>query len=747
MSPIHTDTRSRGTHHANLAAACDPPAYDWTAIERRWQTAWAEADVFKAPKRDPEDSRYIFAACPFTSGTAHMGHIRSYTIADAFARFRRSCGDAVLFAMGFDAFGLPAELEATRRNTSPTDWVRECSRSMQNQFVAMGFSFDPERAFITSDESMYRWSQWLFLFLLDQGLIYRRKAKVNWCVSCMTVLAQSQVAEGCCWRCGGAVEAPYREQWFLRVKQYAPENHRRLPSLRGWDKRAVGAQHEVLGRVEGVELVAHLLSGDECKVFTSHLSELAEAAFIAVSPAHPELAAWVGEDGVGHIIEASYADERRKDRHAESVPIVDARQEASVPGVDRMLPVVVTSVVDARYGATAVLGNPRADATDKIIADRICEMLASPTRVRRQPVEYIETARYLVDDLPMSRQRGWGAPVPLIHCGSCGTVPVAVDDLPVKLPQDLHFTGAGNPLDARADFVDCRCPSCGSTATRETDTLDCHVDGLWMWIPLCVPERERAGEMFTHSELARWLPVSQVVWGSDGGHYILDQRTLAKMLRDGGLLPPTVDGEPFAGVLMHDMVTYGGRKMSKHLENGVNPNELIRRFGADTVRLAVLYSAAPRNPLNWTGDEVRDCHSFLVEVWRFATPRLHDRSGVGSIDTGDPLRRRLATWCDTATRKITNDLASFEMHRAARNVRLLFRRIKDFEIRTKTVRDYTTCDEAAVRVALVRLLRLMSPMTPHICEELWSMCGGLDLLESGPWPRAMGNDYDIATKG
>jgi leucyl-tRNA synthetase len=716
--------------------------YDWKAIEARWQHSWQQADAFATP--DPaadENTQFIFAACPFTSGGAHMGHVRSYTLADTYARYRRANGTPVLFPMGFDAFGLPSELGAINRRISPQEWVDDCYQRMRRQFTEMGFSFDWDRTFRTSDENIYLWSQRLFLKLRASGLIYQGQARVDWCDSCETVLAKAQVEDGCCWRCGNSVRLIDRLHWFLRTSAYNAENSNNLKALDGWDKQSLGAQEAVLGRIDGVEMEALSLAGQRLTIFTPHAEKVSDAAFVALSPRHPELDEWLQSDASREMLrQVRSGGWERPDRTADAVPIVDAGVRVSVPGVDRLLPVIVSPYVDARFGPTAVLGIPGADAADNTIAQRLAAIPRTAWRPASAPTKARRAMRYLARDFPVSRQRAWGTPIPLIHCPRCGTVPVDLDELPVTLPPDLQVTGAGNALAARPDFVECTCPSCQGPARRETDTLDCHLDGIWIWLPFCVPADDREHQLFTHPDLRRWLPGHLVIWGIDGGNYMANMRAIAKMLRDIEVLDHIPDGEPFARALMHEMVRVDGHKMSKHLGNVVDPEQLISRFGADTVRLAVLYAAAPHNGINWSGRELEQCHTFLERLWAFARPRLQGTSSLSRVrarDEPDKLRRRLAGWCDTAISKVTNDLETLQMHRAARNIMLLLTRIEDFESRAELQRGaLDEEDRRAIATALLCLVQISAPLMPHLAEELWRQAGHGDLLALAPWPEA-----------
>ena len=765
------------------------PNYDPHAIEARRQAAWQARDAFATPSVEGDrPRRYIKPSAPFTSGNIHIGHVRSYSIGDAYARFQRARGEDVLFAFGFDAFGLPAELGAIDRGESPSDWVASCAEHMTGQLRRLGYSFDWDRTFLSSDALMYRWSQWLFVTLLDAGLVYRGTGVVDWCDTCQTTLASIQVEDGgLCWRCHNPVRLTQLPQWYLRISAYLQENDRRLDELAGsglWDEVALSSQRFVLGRVDGVEVElggsGDSDGGDALTAFTPHTDAVALARFVLISPKHPDVELWASTpEAHKHLDELRSGGMERSARDAEAIPLIDTGRTLPSPADGEPLPVLISPVVDGRFGVTAVFGIPARDRTDALIAQRLSlptdelESISVKNPAEgaedsesskdgagdesAQPVEGLRPAvRYRANDFSISRQRSWGTPIPIVYCdGDCGAVPVPVEQLPVLLPLDLKPTGAGNPLAEREDFVQTTCPRCGGPARRETDTLDCHFDALWLWVPVCVPpsERERPlDEIFALEDLRAWLPSERVVAGSDSGNFVFDQRIVTKALRDIGPLAFLGDGEPFAGCLFHEMVIRDGRKMSKHLGNVVDPDELVARYGADTVRLATLYAASPQRALNWSDSAVLRCRRFLTQVWDFSQAQLAaaaaesadpDRLAAGDEasgtevqvrDTTEHLRLRLEKWCAAAIEKTTEEMLALEMHSAVRNVMRLFDRIKDFD---KRILARTGALSAADRDALLGglqvLAQLLAPLAPHLAEELWIELGN-DGDTQTPWP-------------
>jgi leucyl-tRNA synthetase len=736
--------------------------YDPHAIEARRQAAWREREAFRTPPLDEARAHlYIKPSAPFTSGNVHIGHVRSYSIGDAYARFRRARGEDVLFAFGFDAFGLPAELGAIAAKGSPNEWVNGCADHMTGQLQRLGFSFDWERSFMSSDPIMYRWSQWLFLKLLEADLIYKGTGNVDWCDHCQTTLASIQVESGgTCWRCHNPVRLIELPQWYLRISAYLEENDSRLAERAAsgiWDEVALASQQYVLGRVDGVELEMEGQTGEpRLTVFTPHSEQVAEARFVLMSARHPDADAWAAEESVHDELEKLRSGGwERSAREADTIGVIDTGRTLAWPG-GAPLPLYISPLVDSRFGPTVVLGVPGADRTDEVIARRMGLEGADQSTENESPrghsVEGARAAvRYRAFDWVISRQRSWGTPIPIVYCESCGTVPVEASALPVLLPLDIKPTGTGNPLAEIDNFINTRCVRCGGPARRETDTLDCHFDALWLWVPACVPPDARVEpleDIFALADLRHWLPSERVVAGSDSGNFVFDQRTVTKALRDIGPLSFLADGEPFAGCLFHEMVTADGRKMSKHLGNVVDPDELVARYGADTVRLAVLYAARPQKSLNWSDSAVLRCHRFLTQVWDYTHAMIAlqaaqadseqpagDAEGEPARDMTEHLRLKLAQWCEAGVSRLTKDTEELEMHSAVRNVMRLFDRIKDYEKRVLAREPELRGDNLSALIdALSLLAQALGPFAPHMAEELWIDLGHDEHATQTPWP-------------
>jgi leucyl-tRNA synthetase len=728
------------------------PNFDPQALEPARQQAWQDRGDFDAPRpKDGQERVYVKPSSPFTSGNLHMGHVRDYSIGDAYARFRRGRGDAVLFGFGFDAFGLPAELAAIERQEPPAEWVAQCGERMLGQMKRLGFSFDYDRVFYSSDEGQYRWSQWLFNTLWARDLIYRDDATVDWCDTCQTTLASIQVEDGRCWRCHNEVRLIRRPTWFLRITPYSEENDRNTAHLEEggkWDELSLATQRYILGRSDGVELDLQGDEGRSLTVFTPHRKFAGLASFVLLSPRHPEVDAWITDAAREELERMRSGGWERSARDARSVPLVDTGASIAGPGGEQ-LPVVISPLVDARYGPTAALGIPAIDEADRDLAERLERVQTPPAPEEGEegpapaPVEGArETTRYRANDFSISRQRSWGTPIPVILCDECGPQPVPDADLPVVLPRDIRPTGEGNPLAERPDFVDVECPKCGAAAKRETDTLDCHFDALWLWVPAAVPPEGRAEQMFTHPELQEWLPAERLVAGNDSGGFVFDQRVVTKAVRDIGPFAFMAEGEPFAGCLFHEMVIADGRKMSKHLGNVVNPDELVAQHGADTVRLAVLYAAGPAKTLNWSEGAIKFASRFLRNLWNYTHDRLaglealeHDPEAAADTEH---MRDRLRKWCENGLARITEDTAELQVHKSIRNITRLFERIQDYEKRVLARRgQLDRADAEAQLAALVLLARTLLPFAPHVAEELLIALGVEDSAETlEVWPEA-----------
>jgi len=679
------------------------------SLEARWQAVWRAERAFAAP--GPEDERapaYVFADCLLATAEPQIGQIRTYAIADAYARFLRARGRAVLFSLGVDSFGLPAEQAALALGVSPREWVGRCCERIRDRLETLGCSCDWERMLVSSDPDYYGTTQRLFLALLERDLLYRQDGR-----------------------------------WFLRIDRHIDANERGLTALAGWEETAIDLQRATIGRIDGVEIHVSTFGGGDLTVFTPHADAIAKASFVAISPSHREVDQWTADPAVAEQVAPMREVEwQRMEDDAEKIPMVVTDALATVPGVAGMLPIVISPVVDLRFGPTAVLGIPELDSADREIAKRLPTPAGAAWKTSSSGSSARPAVRYRAHDLTVSRPRPWGAPVPLVDCTACGTVPVPVEDLPVLLPDALQIAPEGeDPLAEHADFYRCVCPRCGGEARRDTDTVDPRLDGTWTWTAICVPPERRAAAMINDPEYARWLPVEQVVSNVDAAACLFERRLLAGILQDIGELPSLPDREPFSKALMHQGVRLEEATTSEHLGDVADLDELVARVGGDTVRLAMLHAASPGRAFSWNEQPLRCCQRFLQTLHDYAEPRLREWARLSdqtpeqaSIDASEKMRRRLAHWCAVACEKVTAQLECLQMQRAAHNVMLLLTRIQDFESRVLEHREIEALDREAVLAALLLLVRLLAPLAPHIAEELWSLAGNEGLVCDAGWP-------------
>ncbi len=635
----------------------------------------------------PTDA-YVFATSPTVGGDFDLSRLRGYAIADAHARSRRLRGDDVLFAIGFDSFATaPEPAEGQGVDT----WLAERGAALKRQLDGLDMSLDWDRALMTSDPDVYRWSQWLFVKLLEAGLVYQRAGK----------------------------------GWFLRTSGFNEENDHRLEELEGWSETARAGQRALLRRVDGFELEAKALDGTPLTLFTAYPDQVGAAEFVALSPQRPELEHWLDDAGLRARVEEL----RRGDwdgKAAAELPAVELGMSAQVPGVPQPLPILVSPSVDARFGPAAIVGVPSADAADKALAKNLPKAGGLAWKVDAKPAKTSPAVRFFVEDMPLSRGRAWGAPVPAVHCGECGVVPVPLDELPLEPPEGVDVTAPGNVVAERTDFVECACPRCGAPARRDSGTLHPRLGAAWIELALAVPAADRAESMFDHAELRRWLPTAQTVEDAEASTALLDMRTVAKALRDAGALEALADGEPHGPTLVHDALRFEGVGSSA---------ELVEAHGSDAVRFALLHAAAPTKPFAGDDGALRHAAGFLDELRSFAEPRLEGADPDARIDVEDGLRRRLAGWCDTAVGRVAENYERLDMHRATRNAIELLARIQDFEQRVAGHRgEVAGADRDAVAVALLVLVRLLAPLAPRTADELWRRGRDDGSVADAGWP-------------
>ncbi|WP_336136546.1 leucine--tRNA ligase [Natronomonas amylolytica] len=726
--------------------------YDHTAVERRWQEAWDDASVYRTPD-DVSDPTYVLGMYPYPSGQLHMGHVRNYTITDAYARYRRMRGDDVLHPMGWDAFGLPAENAAKERDTNPRDWTFDCIDTMRGQMESMGFGYDWDREVTTCKPRYYKWNQWLFRRFVEEDLAERRDAEVNWCPSCETVLADEQV-EGdaeLCWRCDTPVEQRELEQWFLKITDYADELVDDIDDLEGWPDSVRQMQRNWIGRQYGTQLEFDIEDHGPVEAFTTRVDTIFGATFFALAPDHPISQQLVEEDEAVHEFVHHEADPDGDEPNG-----VETDLTATNPVTGEEIPVFVADFVLSDVGTGALMGVPAHDNRDHDFAEKMgvdIDPVIAPSEDEVPDVseeaytddgvlvnsgEYSgldsETARerlnedidsaeldtqYRLRDWGISRQRYWGTPIPVVHCEDCGPVLVPEEDLPVELPEFINTTG--NPLDAAEEWKQTTCPDCGAEATRETDTMDTFVDSSWYFLRYVSPDLDEAP--FDLDRANDWMPVDQYVGGIEHAvMHLLYSRFVTKVLADTEGLEHR---EPFENLLAQGMVQLEGEKMSKSKGNVVSPQAIVEEYGADTARLFMMQAAQPERDFDWTDEGARSAYAFLTRL----TDTVKDFADGEIKTTDDP--GSVAGYVDDETEAAVA-VATEEYDDLTFNTAL--REAQDLVGTLRQYRDYTAVDPDTFERGLETALKLLAPVTPHIAEELWDELGYDGFAVDAEWP-------------
>ena len=747
-----------------------PDRYDPAAVEEKWQRRWREERTFEVRADGTGEPYYVLEMFPYPSGRIHMGHVRNYSIGDVIARHRRLCGHRVLHPIGWDAFGLPAENAAIQHGEPPATWTADNIAHMRRQLERLGLSYDWSRELATCDRRYYRWEQHFFLEMLARDLAYRKRSQVNWCGSCGTVLANEQVVDGRCWRCDSVVEQRDLEQWFLRITAYADELLRDLDRLHGWPERVLTMQRNWIGRSVGAEIRFELDGRPGAiDVFTTRPDTLFGATFVSLAPGHPLAAELCHGTPAEARLAALRATVARGDAGDDAKEGFATGASCRHPLTGAQLPVMVANFVLMGYGTGAVMAVPAHDQRDFEFA-QTCGL---PIRVVIQPADGEldgatmggawegpgrlvgsgdfdglddETAKeritqaladcgagraavsYRLRDWGISRQRYWGAPIPVVYCAACGVQPVPREDLPVLLPEAVRLTGAGgSPLATLESFVETTCPACGGPARRESDTMDTFVESSWYFLRFVSPWDDRVP--FDPGELSFWLGrrgVDQYIGGIEHAVlHLLYARFFTKVLRDLGY---TELGEPFRNLLTQGMVTKDGAKMSKSKGNVVDPDYLIERYGADTARLFCLFASPPERDLDWNDQGVQGMSRFLHRLWRLAhdvAPRL---AAPGTprppapAEADDTLHR----FTHRTIRRVTVDVADrLHFNTAIAAIMELVGAIET---------GAGTASGAALREALDATLLLIAPFVPHVANELWERTGHATSLEAAGWP-------------
>jgi leucyl-tRNA synthetase len=747
------------------------PKYYPEKVEQAAQQHWLTHNSFAVQRDDKRDKFYCLAMFPYPSGKLHMGHVRNYTIADVIARYQRMQGKNVLQPMGWDAFGLPAENAAIQNNVAPAKWTAENIDYMRTQLQQLGFAYDWDREIATCNPEYYRWEQWFFLRLFDQGLAYKKQAEVNWCETDQTVLANEQVVDGCCWRCDNPVERRNIDQWFFKITDYAQQLLDDLDKLDQWPEQVRTMQRNWIGRSEGVDLDFALPDGSPLSVYTTRPDTLMGATYVAVAPQHPvaaaaaqsnpELADFIDSQSRIKVAEADMATMEKLG--------MDTGTTATHPLTGEQVPVWVANFVLMSYGSGAVMSVPGHDERDHAFASKyglpIVQVIASNnaeqaydsaawadwyatkadvTTLNSGEFDGLDfdgafnaiadrlealgkgkrTVNFRLRDWGVSRQRYWGAPIPIINCDSCGAVPVPEKDLPVVLPTNVEFEGVGSPIKKMPQFYETTCPGCGGEATRETDTFDTFMESSWYYARYACA---RNGEAMLDDEANYWAPVDQYVGGIEHAIlHLLYARFYHKLLRDQGLLD---SDEPFIRLLTQGMVLKDGAKMSKSKGNTVDPQSLIDRYGADTVRLFSMFAAPPEQSLEWSDSGVEGANRFLKRLWKLVTGHLEGVTVEALVpeslnETQKAVRRKT----HETIAKVSDDYGRRQTFNTA------IAAVMELCNELGKLNYNDPQDQAVMAEALKAVVLMLCPIVPHASHYLWPQLGGEGEAMNAPWP-------------
>jgi leucyl-tRNA synthetase len=720
-------------------------------IEKKWQKVGEDSKAFKTPDESDKPKFYALSMFPYPSGRLHMGHVRNYTITDVIARFKKSNGYNVLYPIGWDSFGLPAENAAIEKGANPAEWTDENISYMTQQLKQLGLAYDWDREVTTCKPDYYKWTQWLFLQLFKKGLAYKKEAAVNWCEKCATVLANEQVIDGRCWRCDDIVEKKFLSQWFLKITDYAEALLSDLDKLPGWGDNVKTMQSNWIGKSTGAILRFKVVGSDlEIPVYTTRPDTAFGITYLVVAPEYKDIEKLTTLENRAKVEE--YRTNARKmteierlssDRTKTGVPL---GTRAINPFTGEEFPLWTADYALAEYGTGAVMAVPAHDERDFEFATKfnlpIAEVISGGnvskeaytepgvlvnsgkfTGLSNEDAKQAMTlaaqmggfgefkTQYRLRDWLISRQRYWGAPIPVVYCDKCGIV--ADERLPILLPEDVDFSVKGkSPILTSPTFLNTTCPTCGGAAKRETDTMDTFMCSSWYYLRFADAHNDKVP--FDKALANKWLPVDQYVGGIEHAIlHLLYSRFFTKALRDMGLL--NFD-EPFLNLLTQGMVLKDGSKMSKSKGNTVDPDEIFENYGADTARLFILSDSPPARDFDWSDAGVEGCYKFLNRVWRLIA------SSNVKLCTECKEDNELVRAVHMAMKGVTNDIA------------------KDFQFNT-VISKYRELTNAIYQwdgnkdFAITSLIRLMAPVTPHLCEEAWHQLGGEGSIHDQPWPQ------------
>lgn len=748
-------------------------------IERKWQKIWDDQKIYKTNDSFDKPKYYALSMFPYPSGRLHMGHVRNYTITDVIARFKKMNGYNVLHPMGWDSFGLPAENAAIQSNANPADWTFSNIDYMRDQLKTLGLSYDWDREIATCKPDYYKWTQWLFLEFYKAGLAYKKTAPVNWCDSCSTVLANEQVEDGQCWRCSSHVEKKNLSQWFLKITDYAEELLQDLDKLTGWPENVRLMQKNWIGKSYGTILKFKVEGQEniEIPVFTTRPDTVFGVSYVVVAPEYSiidELTTDENKETVQKYIDAAKKateiERTSTEREKTGVPL---GKYVINPFNGQRVPLWTADYALVDYGTGAVMGVPAHDTRDFAFAKKyelpIVKVIQNPEEDestelqdayteqgqminsgefngldnetgKKKITEWAENndggnakVQYRLRDWLISRQRYWGAPIPVVYCDKCGVVPVPDNELPVLLPEDVDFKVQGkSPVATSQSFVNTICPVCGEAATRETDTMDTFICSSWYFLRYTDPHN--AEKPFDFDLVNKWMKVDQYVGGIEHAIlHLLYSRFFVKVLRDRGLL--NFD-EPFENLLTQGMVLKDGAKMSKSKGNTVDPDEIFKNYGADTARLFILSDSPPQRDLDWSDEGVEGCFKFLNRVWRLvknSEPNLVLNYPELKIDELAQENKDLLRETHKAIKKISGDITQeFQFNTAISKCREFVNSIYEY---VNKKNDYSEQDKHTLSNAVITLIKLMSPITPHLCDEVWQELGGKSSLFNEDWPK------------
>lgn len=752
-------------------------------IEKKWQNIWDETNAFKTPDVSDKPKYYALSMFPYPSGKLHMGHVRNYTITDVIARFKKANGFNVLHPIGWDSFGLPAENAAMKHHVDPETWTDENIAYMKKQLKMLGLSYDWDREVATCKPEYYKWTQWLFLQLYKKGLVYKKEAAVNWCNECGTVLANEQVIDGKCWRCDSVVEKKYLSQWFIKITDYADVLLEDLDKLSGWGDNVKTMQANWIGKSKGAIFkfpVIDAPNGEkiEVPVYTTRPDTVFGITYLVVAPEYKDIEKLTTPENKDKV--EQYRENARKMSEIERLSTervktgVPLGTHCKNPFNGEVFPLWTADYALVEYGTGAVMAVPTHDTRDFAFAKKYnmpMKVVIAPenntsldastmteayteegvlvnsgefngiknTKAKKAITQWAVDkgfgefkTQYRLRDWLISRQRYWGAPIPVVYCDKCGIQPVPEDQLPVLLPKDVDFSVVGkSPITTSKTFKDTVCPVCGGHAVRETDTMDTFVCSSWYY--LRYSDARNSEECFNKDKVNHWLPVDQYVGGIEHAIlHLLYSRFFTKALRDCGLLD---FDEPFKNLLTQGMVLKDGSKMSKSKGNTVDPDEIFENYGADTARLFILSDSPPARDFDWSDAGVEGCYKFLNRVWRLISTNQDNISldypkfVAGSLK--DKSNDDLVRTVHIAIKGITNDISNdFQFNTVISKYRELTNAIYDWQAKKS---DLTEEDKQVLSFAVVSLIKLMAPVAVHLTEEAWHDLGGEKSIHEEPW--------------